>query len=51
LEIDEIVINHKAFSREGFAAGALQAAQWLMGKKGVFTMKDVLFPNSSQTNI
>jgi len=50
-EIDEIVINHKAFSREGFAAGALQAAHWLIGKNGVFTMKDVLFPPSSQTNI
>jgi len=50
-EIDEIVINHKAFSREGFASGALQAAHWLIGKKGVFTMKDVLFPPSSQTNI
>jgi 4-hydroxy-tetrahydrodipicolinate reductase len=49
--IDEIVINHKAFSRDGFASGALQAAHWLFGKKGVFTMKDVLFPPLSQTNI
>lgn len=41
-EYDEITIIHKANSRKGFAQGALQAAIWLQGKKGVFTMKDVL---------
>ena len=41
-EIDEIVIKHKAYNREGFALGAIVAAEWLIGKKGVFTMKDVL---------
>lgn len=41
-EIDEIVIKHKAYNREGFALGAIIAAEWLIGKKGVFTMKDVL---------
>lgn len=41
-EFDEITIMHKANSRKGFAQGALQAALWLQGKKGVFTMKDVL---------
>lgn len=40
--IDEIRLTHTAFSREGFAAGALFAAQWLCGRKGVFTMRDVL---------
>jgi 4-hydroxy-tetrahydrodipicolinate reductase len=40
--VDEIVIKHKAHNREGFALGAIVAAEWLIGKKGVFTMKDVL---------
>ncbi|MGB5228912.1 MAG: 4-hydroxy-tetrahydrodipicolinate reductase [Eudoraea sp.] len=39
---DEIAIKHKANNREGFALGAVIAAEWLNGKKGVFTMKDVL---------
>mgnify|MGYP001027001983 FL=1 len=41
-EIDTISIKHEAHSRKGFALGALLAAEWLIGKKGVFTMKDVL---------
>lgn len=41
-EVDKIEIKHIAHSRKGFASGALIAAQWLIGKKGVFTMKDVL---------
>ena len=40
--VDEIEIKHKANNREGFALGAVVAAEWLNGKKGVFTMKDVL---------
>lgn len=40
--IDSIEITHEAHSREGFALGALLAAEWLLGKKGVYTMKDVL---------
>lgn len=40
--IDEIVIEHRAHSRAGFANGAILAAQWIAGKRGVFTMKDVL---------
>ena len=39
---DEIAIKHKANNREGFALGAVVSAEWLNGKKGVFTMKDVL---------
>ena len=39
---DEISIEHRAHSRTGFAAGALLAARWLVGKRGVFTMRDVL---------
>ena len=41
-DVDEIEIIHKALSREGFALGALTAAEWLKGKKGVFGMKDLL---------
>lgn len=41
-DIDDIAITHTAHSRKGFAAGALQAALFLKGKKGIYTMKDVL---------
>ena len=41
-EVDQIEIKHTAHSREGFAFGAVVAAEWLKDKKGVFTMKDVL---------
>ncbi len=40
--IDTIEITHTAHSREGFATGAVLAAEWLFGKKGVFSMKDML---------
>jgi 4-hydroxy-tetrahydrodipicolinate reductase len=40
--IDTIEIAHTAHSREGFATGAVLAAEWLVGKKGVFSMKDLL---------
>ncbi len=41
-EIDEISIQHKAYSRLGFAQGALKAAHWLQGKQGIYTMEDLL---------
>lgn len=41
-EIDTIDIVHTAHSRMGFASGAVTAAEWIVGKKGVFTMKDLL---------
>lgn len=41
-EVDFIEIKHVAHNREGFALGSVLAAEWLQGKKGVFTMKDVL---------
>ena len=41
-DIDEISIKHKAFNRDGFAFGAVIAAEWILNKKGVFSMKDVL---------
>lgn len=40
--IDSIALKHTAHNREGFALGAVVAAEWIHGKKGVFTMKDVL---------
>jgi len=40
--VDSIEIKHTANNREGFALGALTAAEWIIGKHGVFTMKDVL---------
>jgi 4-hydroxy-tetrahydrodipicolinate reductase len=39
---DTITLRHTARSREGFARGALKAAQWIPGKKGVFEFKDVM---------
>lgn len=39
---DQIEIKHTAYSREGFALGAVLAAEWIIGKKGIFSMKDVL---------
>ncbi len=41
-KVDQIEIKHTAHSREGFALGSVIAAEWLIGKKGIFTMKDVL---------
>lgn len=41
-EVDSIEIKHVAHNRKGFALGAVVAAEWLLGKKGVYTMKDVL---------
>lgn len=41
-EIDSIQLQHEAFSRTGFAKGAILAAEWIRDKQGVFSMKDVL---------
>ncbi|WP_299890661.1 4-hydroxy-tetrahydrodipicolinate reductase [uncultured Lacinutrix sp.] len=41
-EVDTIEIKHTAHNREGFALGAVIAAEWIIGKTGIFTMKDVL---------
>lgn len=40
---DTITLRHTARSREGFARGALKAAQWVIGKEGVFEFSEVLF--------
>ena len=41
-KVDQIEIKHTAHSREGFALGSVIAAEWIIDKKGVYTMKDVL---------
>ncbi len=41
-DVDSIEIKHTAHSREGFALGTVVAAEWLAGKQGIFSMKDVL---------
>ena len=41
-DVDSISIQHEARSRQGFALGAVIAAEWIQNKKGVFTMNDVL---------
>jgi 4-hydroxy-tetrahydrodipicolinate reductase len=43
---ETIQLTHIARSRSVFASGALVAAKWLVGKKGIFTMKDVLSPRA-----
>lgn len=40
--IDTIEIKHTAHTREGFAEGAVVAAEWLIGRKGIFGMDDLL---------
>jgi 4-hydroxy-tetrahydrodipicolinate reductase len=40
--IDTIEIKHTAHTREGFALGAVMSAEWIVGKKGVFSIKDML---------
>ena len=41
-DADEIKIVHQAKTRRGFAEGAVMAARWLPGRKGIFEMKDLL---------
>ena len=41
-DIDEISLKHTANNRKGFALGAVIAAEWILDKKGLFTMSDVL---------
>jgi 4-hydroxy-tetrahydrodipicolinate reductase len=40
---DTITLRHTARNREGFARGALKSADWIIGRKGVYTFDDVLF--------
>lgn len=40
--VDELKLSHRAYSRDGFADGAVKAALWLKSRKGCFKMKDML---------
>jgi 4-hydroxy-tetrahydrodipicolinate reductase len=40
--VDTITLRHTARSREGFARGALRAARWVVGKRGVFEFREIL---------
>ena len=42
-DADTITISHEAHNRDGLAFGAVLAAEWIVGKTGVFTMTDLLF--------
>jgi 4-hydroxy-tetrahydrodipicolinate reductase len=44
---DTITLRHTARSREGFARGALKAAQWVMGKKGFYEFSEIVFSELS----
>lgn len=39
---DQITVGHRAKNRKGFAAGAVQAAEWLQGRQGLFSLDDML---------
>ncbi len=41
-DFDFIQLKHQAHGREGFAYGAVRAAEWIVGKKGIFTMDDFM---------
>ena len=41
-DIDRIDLKHTAFNRKGFATGAVVASEWIVSRKGVYTMKDML---------
>lgn len=41
-KVDELILKHKAKSREGFATGAVMAAEFVCDKKGIFTINDLL---------
>ncbi len=45
-ESDQLELRHEAFSRAGFVQGALVAAAWISGKKGFYTMQDLLHTDS-----
>ena len=41
-DVDTIEIKHTANNRNGFALGAIIAAEWIIGKKGIYSMKDII---------
>ena len=48
--IDGISIRHEAYNRKGFALGAVIAAEWIVGKKGIFEMADVISLSKEDQN-
>jgi len=46
-EADTVIVRHTARSRQGFAEGALYAARWVVGKKGLFTFAEALEEGTS----
>jgi len=48
---DRIEITHEAFSREGFAKGAILAAEWIEDKKGFFEFGDIIKQLSNTTSV
>jgi 4-hydroxy-tetrahydrodipicolinate reductase len=50
-EADSIVLRHTARSRQGFAAGALYAARWVAGKKGLFSFSEVVASESRGSSV
>jgi 4-hydroxy-tetrahydrodipicolinate reductase len=48
---EQIHLEHVARDRRVFAEGALVAAKWLVGKQGIFTMKDVLQPQKADPSL
>ena len=47
-EADTVILRHTARGRMGFAEGALYAARWIMGRKGLFTFADLFASNASE---
>jgi 4-hydroxy-tetrahydrodipicolinate reductase len=45
---DTITLRHAARSREGFARGALKAAQWVIGKRGLHEFGEVIFAGDAK---
>ncbi|MBN1464574.1 4-hydroxy-tetrahydrodipicolinate reductase [candidate division KSB1 bacterium] len=50
-EADEILLEHRAHGRTGFASGAVRAAEWIAGKSGIFTMDDFMNEVLSQQHV
>lgn len=50
-EVDTITISHEAKSREGFALGAVVAAEWMQGKKGFLTMDEMMHSLISRSRL
>jgi 4-hydroxy-tetrahydrodipicolinate reductase len=48
---DTLTLRHSARSREGFARGALKAAQWIIGKKGFYEFSETVFERSQESEV